>query len=185
MVRSPSDSATKRPPSTPSICKTICLIRVIGILLNLNCDEAQEIKPCIRHELRIRAVTVCTFDIYYPPTGARSEILCRKGSPRLGWHLSPSKMTILIRSSVVFAVSLESPHLFKEPTSLEGYRKGWTPNAFGCYALVPHQFRRDLLARLVDNCREKMKKEARRFVPVLPIRSHLMPNPWHLEPSRP
>ncbi|KAI5276068.1 hypothetical protein E4T47_00858 [Aureobasidium subglaciale] len=114
---------------------------VIGILLNLNCEEVQDVKSRIRHELRVRAVTVSAFDVYYPPSSARSEILCRKGSPQLGWHLSPSKTTTLIRSSVVFA------------------RKEWTPNAFGCYALVLHQFRRDLLARLVDISGEELKKD--------------------------
>ncbi|KAI5249724.1 hypothetical protein E4T43_00446 [Aureobasidium subglaciale] len=80
---------------------------VIGILLNLNCEEVQDIRSCIRHELHFRAVTVSTFDVYYPPSGARK----------------------------------------------------WTPNAFGCYALVPHQFRRDLLARLVDMSGEELKKD--------------------------
>ncbi|KAH0382286.1 hypothetical protein KCU92_g6344, partial [Aureobasidium melanogenum] len=130
---------------------------IAGILLNLNSDEVQELKSCIRHELRFRAVTVSTFDVYHPAAGPIRELLCLKGTPQLGWHLSPSKTTTLIRSAIVFAVSLEFPHLFKEPSSLEEYRKEWTPNVFHCYPLVPHAFRRDILARLVDICAEEMK----------------------------
>ncbi|CAD0114872.1 unnamed protein product [Aureobasidium uvarum] len=83
--------------------------QIVGILLNLNSDEVQELKSCIRHELRFRAVTF--------------------------------------------------PGLFKEPSSIEDYRKEWNPNVYGCYPVVPHQFRREILARLVDICADEMKKD--------------------------
>ncbi|THW80320.1 hypothetical protein D6D17_09874 [Aureobasidium pullulans] len=67
--------------------------------------------------------------------------------------------TSLIRSSTVFAVALEFPHLFKEPATLEDFRREWTPNTFGCYPIVPFQFRRDILARMVEICGEEMKKD--------------------------
>lgn len=136
--------------------------QIVGILLNLNSDEVQELKSCIRHHLRYRAVTYSTLDVYYPSTGPTSlasrELLCQRGARPLGWHLYPSKTTTLVRSAVVFAVSLDFPHLFKEPASLEEYRKEWIPNAFNCYSIVPHQFRREILARLVDICAEEMKE---------------------------
>ncbi|CAD0097112.1 unnamed protein product [Aureobasidium mustum] len=137
----------------------------VGILLNLTSDEVQELKSCIRHHLRSPTVVDSTFDIYHPalaPTAPTyRELLCRGGAARLGWHLSPSKETTLIRSTVAFAVSLDFPHLFKEPASLEEYRREWVPNAFECYSIVPHQFRRDILARLIDICAEDMKEDKR------------------------
>lgn len=60
---------------------------------------------------------------------------------------------------VALAVSLDFPHLFKEPASLEESRREWTPNSFNCYSVVPYQFRRDILARLIDICAEDMKKD--------------------------
>ncbi|KEQ84713.1 hypothetical protein M438DRAFT_344967 [Aureobasidium pullulans EXF-150] len=105
--------------------------QIVGVLLNLNCDEVTEL----------------------------NELLCKKGQAQLGWHLSPSKTTSLIRSSTVFAVALEFPHLFKEPATLEDFRREWTPNTFGCYPIVPFQFRRDILARMVEICGEEMKKD--------------------------
>ena len=133
--------------------------QIVGVLLKLNCDEVTQLKSCIRHELRFRTVTVSTFDVYYPTTGQKSELLCKKGQAQLGWHLSPSKTTSLIRSSTVFAVALEFPHLFKEPTTLEDFCREWTPNTFGCYPIVPFQFRRDILARMVEMCGEEMKND--------------------------
>ncbi|KAG9852237.1 hypothetical protein KCU78_g1660, partial [Aureobasidium melanogenum] len=132
----------------------------VAILLNLNSDEVQGLKSCIRHHLRSRTVTIPSCDIYYPAVGppAARELLCQKGGPQLGWHLSPSKTTTLVRSAVVFAVSLEFPHLFKEPASLAEYGKEWIPNAYNCFTIVPHQFRRDILTRLVDICAEEMKQ---------------------------
>ncbi|KAI4723349.1 hypothetical protein E4T48_00478 [Aureobasidium sp. EXF-10727] len=132
---------------------------IVGILLNLNFDEVEELKSCIRHELRFPAVTVSTFDVYYPLTGPNRELLCKKGAPQLGWHLFPAKSTTLIRSPIVLAVALEFPDLFKEPSSSEDYLKEWTPNQYGCYSVVPHHFRRDVLARLVDICAEDMKRD--------------------------
>ncbi|KAG9657045.1 hypothetical protein KCU95_g3650, partial [Aureobasidium melanogenum] len=135
----------------------------VGILLNLNSDEVQELKSCIRHHLRFRAVADSSYDVYYPATGplplGSRELLCRRGTPQLGWHLSPSKTTTLVRSVVALAVSLDFPHLFKEPASLEESRREWTPNSFNCYSVVPYQFRRDILARLIDICAEDMKKD--------------------------
>lgn len=136
---------------------------IVAILLDLNSDEVQELKSCIRHHLRTPAVTSSTFDVYYPSTGPTTlgsrELLCQRGTPQLGWHLSPSKATTLVRSAVVFAVSLDLPHLFKEPATLEEYRREWTPNSYNCYATVPHQFRRDILSRLIDICAEEMKRD--------------------------
>ncbi|THW83295.1 hypothetical protein D6D15_09678 [Aureobasidium pullulans] len=168
-----SSPASSKKSSTPSIDISdihshlstledelkISLSNIVGVLLNLNCDEVTELKSCIRHELRFRTVTVSTFDVYYPTTGQKSELLCKKGQAQLGWHLSPSKTTSLIRSSTVFAVALEFPQLFKEPTTLEDFRREWTPNTFGCYPIVPFQFRRDILARMVEICGEEMKKD--------------------------
>lgn len=133
----------------------------VGILLNLDKYEVVELKSCIRHELRFSAVASPAVDIYYPATEAVRKLLCQKGAPRLGWHLSPSKTTTLIRSAVVFAVSLEFPHLFKEPASLEEYRREWTPNAYSCFTVVPHHFRREVLVRLVDICADEMKQNKR------------------------
>ncbi|KAG9669955.1 hypothetical protein KCU99_g6608, partial [Aureobasidium melanogenum] len=135
----------------------------VGVLLNLDSDEVQNIKSCVRHHLRFRAVAESTHDVYYPATGPlplRSrELLCRGGAPQLGWHLSPSKSTTLVRSVVALAVSLDFPHLFKEPASLEEARREWTPNSFNCYSEVPYHFRCDILARLIDICAEDMKKD--------------------------
>lgn len=107
---------------------------IFGILLNLNSNEVEELNSCIRHNLRSRALTDSTHDVYYPATGPTAlesrELLCQRGAPQLGWHLSPSKTTTLVRSAVAFAISLDFPHLFKEPASLEEYRREWTPNAF-------------------------------------------------------
>lgn len=57
----------------------------VGILLNLNSDEVQELKSCIRHHLRFRAVADSSYDVYYPATGplplGSRELLCRRGTP--------------------------------------------------------------------------------------------------------
>ncbi|KAG9699238.1 hypothetical protein KCU95_g1942, partial [Aureobasidium melanogenum] len=132
----------------------------VAILLNLTPNEVQELKSCIRHHLRSRTVTIPLADIYYPKFGppAARKRLCQKGGLQLGWHLSPSKTSALVRSPVAFAVSLEFPHLFKEPASLEEYRREWIPNADKCFNIVPHHFRRDILARLIEICADEMKQ---------------------------
>ncbi|KAK6000062.1 hypothetical protein QM012_004050 [Aureobasidium pullulans] len=109
--------------------------------------------------IQIIDFTVSTFDVYYPATRARRELLCQKGAFQIGWHLSPSRTTTPIHSPIAFAVSLNFPHLFKEPASLEECRREWTPNAYHCYPVVPYHFRREILARLIDICAEEMKKD--------------------------
>lgn len=132
----------------------------VAILLNGNSDEVQEIKSCIRHHMRFRTLTLPACDIYYSPPGSLpTKVLCQKGGTQLGCHLSPSKLATLIRSPITFAVRLEFPHLFKEPASLEEYQRERTANAYTCFTTVPHHFRRDILARLVDICAEEMKKD--------------------------
>ncbi|KAG9952376.1 hypothetical protein KCU85_g2170, partial [Aureobasidium melanogenum] len=132
----------------------------VAILLNLTPGEVQELKSYIRHHLRSRTVTLPLSDIYYPAFGslAARERLCQKGGLQLGWHLSPSKASALVRSPVAFAVSLEFPHLFKEPASSEAYHREWIPNADDCFNIVPHHFRCNILARLVDICADEMKQ---------------------------
>ncbi|KEQ61963.1 uncharacterized protein M437DRAFT_76117 [Aureobasidium melanogenum CBS 110374] len=120
----------------------------------------QELRSCIRHHLRSRTLTLPACDIYYSPPGSLpTKVLCQKGGTQLGWHLSPSKLATLIRSPITLAVCLEFPHLFKDPASLEEYQREWTANAYNCFTTVPHHFRRDILARLVNICAEEMKKD--------------------------
>ncbi|KAH0365164.1 hypothetical protein KCU65_g6343, partial [Aureobasidium melanogenum] len=135
---------------------------IVGILLNLDSDEVQETKSCIRHHLRLPAVIINKSDIYYPADGPlpARELLCKQGAPQLGWHLPTSKAATIVRSPVAFAVSLEFPHLFKEPASLREFLGEWVPNAYRCYPVVPCHFRRQILARLIETCAEEMKPQS-------------------------
>lgn len=143
----------------------------VGVLLNLTSDEVQDLKSYIRQELRSAAPTIATTDMYYLtlPTsfesysqspGASYELLCKKGNSPLGWHFSPSNETNTLRSYVSFAVTLAYPALFKEPSTVDDYRKEWQPNNHACYEMVPIHFRREVLRRMVDTCGEEMKRDA-------------------------
>jgi hypothetical protein len=73
-------------------------------------------------------------------------------------HIHQCKLYDLLRPSYAFLVSLEFPHLFKEPASYREFREEWDPNEYGRYSIVPCAIRRDILVRLIDARVEEMKK---------------------------
>jgi hypothetical protein len=125
---------------------------VVGILLNLTPREVESLKSCIHQVIRAPMFSLQTVE------GMRSferELAIRNGDPL---YTRPVKMSNLIRSYYATWVSLEFPHLFKEPASHREFRHDWKANEYGCYSMVPWSFRRDILVRLISRCVGEMNK---------------------------
>lgn len=105
---------------------------LVGTLLNLCPKEVEELKSCIREMLRrpVRPVLWESTSIYHlhgvpsqERLSLRPELIHAPADTELRWHMLPSRGATLIRSCVVFEVSLEFPHLFREPASIQEFEK--------------------------------------------------------------
>lgn len=118
---------------------------IAGVLLDLSPNEVEELKSCIREKLRlpVRPMILGAFDIYNPHNTTSQkhlpftqELIYKQGDTLLRWHALDSRGGILLRSCVVFEVSLEFPHLFQEPASIQQFEGEWWPDSYGYYRVV-------------------------------------------------
>lgn len=140
----------------------------IGVLLDLSFFEVGQLKSFIHQMLRrpVRPVLFESTSIYHlhgvpsqDRLSLRPELIHKQEDTLLQWHMLPSRTTTLLRSCVVFEVSIEFPQLFKEPATIQEFEKEWYPHEHGYYVVVPYAFRREILIKLVEHCAEEMKND--------------------------